>query len=74
MNKNKDSAVPILFVRDNGIGIAEAHLEKVFTIFKRLHSREQFGGGTGAGLTICIWQVGNTQNGSQNIHRTLAAI
>lgn len=52
LNKNKDSAVPILFVRDNGIGIAEAHLEKVFTIFKRLHSREQFGGGTGAGLTI----------------------
>ena len=44
---------PIVFhVRDNGIGIREKHLDSVFRIFKRLHGRDQFGGGTGAGLTI----------------------
>ncbi len=40
------------FVRDNGIGIREKHFEDVFKIFKRLHSRDKFGGGTGAGMTI----------------------
>jgi two-component system, chemotaxis family, sensor kinase Cph1 len=40
------------YVRDNGIGIREKHLESVFRIFKRLHSSSKYGGGTGAGLTI----------------------
>ncbi len=40
------------YVRDNGIGIREKHLENIFRIFKRLHAPKQFGGGTGAGLTI----------------------
>lgn len=47
-----DQGHPILFVRDNGIGIRERHLEAVFRIFKRLHPRDAYGGGTGAGLTI----------------------
>ncbi len=42
----------VLFVRDNGIGIPAKHHDKVFRIFKRLHARDKFGGGTGAGLTI----------------------
>lgn len=42
----------VFYVRDNGIGIATRHLDAVFRIFKRLHARDQFGGGTGAGLTI----------------------
>lgn len=42
----------IFYVRDNGIGILEKHLEKVFTVFKRLHAKNKFGGGTGAGLAI----------------------
>lgn len=43
---------PIFFVEDNGIGIAEKHRETVFRMFKRLHARDAFGGGTGAGLAI----------------------
>jgi signal transduction histidine kinase len=44
--------LPVFYVRDNGIGIPEKHHDAVFRIFKRLHGREKFGGGTGAGLTI----------------------
>ena len=42
----------IFYVRDNGIGIAEKHCELIFDMFKRLHARDSFGGGSGAGLTI----------------------
>ncbi len=43
---------PVFYVRDNGIGIREKHLDAIFRMFKRLHARDKFGGGTGAGLTF----------------------
>jgi chemotaxis family two-component system sensor kinase Cph1 len=39
-------------VTDHGIGIAPEHREAIFHVFRRLHPRDAYGGGTGAGLTI----------------------
>lgn len=43
---------PVFYVRDNGIGIPHDLQDEVFQIFRRLHGRDEFGGGMGAGLTI----------------------
>ncbi len=43
---------PVFYVKDNGIGIPKQHHDAIFRIFRRLHGRDEYGGGVGAGLTI----------------------
>jgi len=47
----KDDEV-MVFVKDNGIGIDKNSYDEVFKIFRRLHARNEYEGGTGAGLAI----------------------
>lgn len=52
VDEGRAAPAVVLYVRDNGIGIPEKHFHSIFRLFKRLHGRDMFGGGTGAGLTI----------------------
>jgi two-component system, chemotaxis family, sensor kinase Cph1 len=53
IKSRQQDSIPLLFyLQDNGIGMRTHHLEIVFKLFKRLHAQEEYGGGTGAGLTI----------------------
>ena len=42
----------VITVKDNGIGFEEAHADKIFGLFQRLHGRNAYNG-NGIGLAIC---------------------
>ncbi len=48
----QDKKLMIIKVQDNGIGINNEHLKKIFKPFERLHRQSAYGG-TGIGLAIC---------------------
>ena len=62
----------IFYVRDHGIGIEKRHYEQVFRLFKRMHGRDDYGGGVGAGLTI-VQKLVHRHGGRVWIDSTLGA-
>jgi signal transduction histidine kinase len=70
---NSPNGYCTISISDNGIGFPQDKSEKIFTMFQRLHSRDEFGG-TGIGLALCkkvvlnhdgaIWAVAEPGNGA----------
>lgn len=52
LNIVSDSAFYKITFTDNGLGFEQQYAEQIFTIFKRLHTSDQYPG-TGIGLSIC---------------------
>ncbi len=59
--ERRDNEIQLIF-EDNGVGFEEKYLDKMFSLFQRLHSREKYAG-TGIGLAMCK-KIADLHNGS----------
>lgn len=49
--EKKNGAYSLISIKDNGIGFDEKYLENIFTLFERLHTKDDYEG-TGIGMAI----------------------